>query len=271
MVKSSDIQNIIVAGKSGAGKQPRIDVLINEFGLTQLSTGNIFREYVGAFDKSGFQGDLERFYDAEKDTFVPEDEIIQAIKDQIPEIQDPRPVMLGLKAKYFMNTGRFVPNTSTNELFTEYFSKGDFKGFVLDGYPRTPDQAEYLLDLCKEKGVNIDMVVLVNNADKLIIQRTMGRRICPSCKKVYHTEFKPSKNGVHCDECGTEIIQRSDDTAEKIQMRLAEYYDKVIPMMTIIEDAGIPVVTVDGNLEVFTDENVRRSVMEQVQPLLDQN
>ncbi len=269
MVKKDEIENIIVAGKSGAGKQPRIDVLAKEFGLTQLSTGNIFREYVGAFEKSGFKGDLERFYDEKKDTFVPDEEIISSIKEQLPDVEDPRPVMLGLKAKYFMNTGRFVPNSSTNELFTEYFSKGDHKGFVLDGYPRTPDQAEYLLDLCKEQGVRIDMVLLVNNSDKLIINRTMGRRICPSCKKVYHTEFKPSKDGVHCDVCGTELIQRTDDTADKIQMRLAEYYDKVIPMLNILEKAGIPTITVDGNLEEFTEENVKRSVMDKIDPLLE--
>ena len=75
MVTRENINNILVTGKSGAGKQPRIDVLVEEFGLTQLSTGNIFREYVGAFDKSGFTGDLERFYDAENDTFVPDQEI----------------------------------------------------------------------------------------------------------------------------------------------------------------------------------------------------
>lgn len=269
MVKKDNIQNIIVTGKSGAGKQPRIDVLVNEFGLTQLSTGNIFREYVGAFDSSGFTGDLEKFYDEINDTFVKDEFIEKAIKEQLPDLKEIRPVFLGLKAKYFMNSGRFVPNSSTNELFAEYFSKGDYKGFVLDGYPRTPDQAEFLLELCKDKGTNIDIVVLVNNADKLIIERTMGRRICPGCKKVYHTEFKPSKDNVHCDDCGTELILRSDDTAEKIQMRLTEYYDKVIPTLDILEKAGIPVLTVDGNLEEFTDENVRRSVMELVDPLLE--
>jgi adenylate kinase len=167
-----------------------------------------------------------------------------------------------------MNSGRFVPNHSTNELFAEYFSKGDYKGFVLDGYPRTPDQASFLLDLCKEKGTRVDLVVLVNNADKLIIERTMGRRICPSCKKVYHTEFKPSRDNLHCDDCGTELIQRADDTADKIQMRLAEFYDKVIPTLDILEKEGIQVVTVEGNLEVFTEENVKRSVMEKVEPVL---
>lgn len=268
MINKSDIRNIIVTGKSGAGKQPRIDVLIDEFDLTQLSTGNIFREYVGAFDGSGFTGDLERFYDAEKDTFIPDEEIIAAIKEQLPDLEETRPVMLGLKAKYFMNSGKFVPNNSTNELFTEYFSKQDYKGYVLDGYPRTPDQAKYLLDLVKEKGSSIDLVVLVNNSDKLIIQRTMGRRICPSCKKVYHVDFKPSKDNVHCDVCGEEIIQRADDTENKIKVRLSEYYDKVIPTLDILEKSGIPVVTVEGNLEVFTDENVKISVMEKVAPLI---
>ena len=270
MVKRNEINNIIVTGKSGAGKQPRIDVLVNEFDLEQLSTGNIFREYVGAFDKSGFKGDLERFYDSENDTFVPDEEIEAAIKEQLLDVEEVRPVLLGLKAKYFMNSGKFVPNNSTNELFTEYFSKNDHKGYVLDGYPRTPDQAEYLMELVKEKGTSVDMVVLVNNSDKLIIERTVGRRICPSCKKVYHTEHKPSKDNVHCDNCGKELIQRDDDTENKIKVRLAEYYDKVIPALDILEKEGIPVVTVDGNLEEFTEENVKRSVMEKLEPLLEQ-
>lgn len=267
MVSRDNINNILVTGKSGAGKQPRIDVLVEEFGLTQLSTGNIFREYVGAFDKSGFTGDLERFYDAENDTFVPDVELESAIKEQLPDVDEVRPVLLGLKAKYFMNSGKFVPNSSTNELFTEYFSKQDYKGYVLDGYPRTPDQADFLLKLVEEKESSVDLVVLVNNADKLIIERTMGRRICSSCKKVYHTEFKPSKDNIHCDACGADLIQRADDTENKIKVRLAEYYDKVIPALNILEEKGIPIVTVEGNLEVFTDENVKKSVMEQIEPL----
>lgn len=269
MVNRSDIHNIIVAGKSGAGKQPRIDVLVNEFGLTQLSTGNIFREYVGAFDASGFKGDLEGFFDEINDTFIKDEYIEKAIREQLPDLEHIRPVLLGLKAKYFMNLGRFVPDRTTNELFSEYFSKGGYKGFVLDGYPRTPEQAQFLLDLCSGNDTGMDLIVVVNNSDKLIIDRTIGRRICPSCKKVYHVEFKPSADGIHCDECGTELVQRSDDTVERIQMRLVEFYDKVIPALDVLEKTGIPVVTVEGNLEVFTEENVRRSVMEQIEPLLE--
>lgn len=269
MVKREYINNIIVTGKSGAGKQPRIDVLTEEFGLTQLSTGNIFRDLSGKFDRSGFKGDLERFYDSEKDTFVPDEEIEKAIKEQLPELDDVRALMLGLKAKYFMTSGKFVPNHSTNELFEEYFSKQNYKGFVLDGYPRTPGQARFLMDLLKESSSSVDMVVLVDNQDDLIIERTMGRRICPGCKKVYHKQFKPSKDNIHCDECGEELIQRSDDTGEKIKVRLQEYYDKVLPTLDVLKEKEIPIVTVDGNLKEFTKENVKRSVMDQIGPLLD--
>jgi adenylate kinase len=268
MIDKGRVQNIVVMGKSGAGKQPRIDVLTSEFGLRQLSTGNIFREYVGAFDRSGYKGDLERFYDPARDTFVPDQVIIDAIKAQLPDVKDARPVMLGLKAKYFMNSGKFVPNSSTNELFKEYFSRGGYKGFVLDGYPRTPDQSRFLLDLCREHGVRVDLVLLVENEDELIVERTMGRRICKGCGKVYHIKFKPSKDNVHCDACGKDLIQRSDDTEAKIRTRLQEYYDKALPALKILEDAGIPVAKVPGNLPVFTDAAVRESVISAIRPFV---
>jgi len=268
MIAKGEVQNIVVMGKSGAGKQPRIDVLVSEFGLKQLSTGNIFREYVGSFDGSGFKGDLERFYDPVKDTFVPDTVIISAIREQLPDVADPRSVMLGLKAKYFMNSGRFVPNSSTNELFREYFSRGGYKGFVLDGYPRTPDQSRFLLDLCWEHRVKVDLVLLVENEDELIVERTMGRRICKKCGKVYHIKFKPSRDNLNCDVCSLPLIQRSDDTEEKIRTRLKEYYDKAIPALKVMEGARIPVTRVPGNLPVFTDQAVKESVMKAISPYI---
>ena len=269
MVKRSEIDNIIVTGKSGAGKQPRIDVLVKEFGLVQLSTGNIFREFMGAFDSSGFKEDLKAFYDEKKDDLVPERKMRKMLEKALPEVKDLKPVMLGLKAKYFVNAGKFVPDSITNELFSEYFSKGRYRGFVLDGYPRTKEQTDFLLDLCMKNGTRIDLVMVVDNEDGPIIERTMGRRICPSCKKVYHIRSKPSKDGVHCDVCGAVLVQRSDDTEERIRTRLAEFYDKVLPALSVLEEKGIPVVHVEGNLKVFTDENVRASVMEKVGPFIE--
>lgn len=262
------VDNIVVAGRSGAGKQPRIDVLVRELGLVQLSTGNIFREFATAFDSSGFKGDIGVFYDPGKGSFLPDPAIGAALVKELPSLKDARPVVLGLKAKYFMNRGLFVPDTITNELFSEYFSRVGYKGQVLDGYPRTPEQARFLLDLCREKGSRLDMVVEVENEDELIVERTMGRRICKSCGKVYHIKFKPSKDGRTCDKCGGPLIQRSDDTEERIRTRLKEYYDKVVPAVELLRRSGVPVVKVPGNVEPFTEENVRRSVMDALSPFL---
>ncbi|MGA1821865.1 MAG: adenylate kinase family protein [Thermoplasmatota archaeon] len=263
MSQNTRFQNVIVMGKSGAGKQPRIDVLTSEFGLKQLSTGNIFREYVGAFNSSGFDGDLSAFYDEESGSFAENEEIAKTLSAAGVK-GDMDGIILGLKAKYFMNDGKFVPDEITNELFESFFSRDEYSGQVLDGYPRTPDQSKFLLDLSGRIGFKIDLMVLVDNEDELIVRRTMGRRICRDCGKVYHVEFKPSKDNEHCDVCSGDLILRSDDTEEKIRSRLGEFYDKAVPAMKVLEDAGIPLARVPGNLEVFTDENVRRSVMDAI-------
>ena len=263
MSHNAQFQNVIVMGKSGAGKQPRIDVLTSEFGLKQLSTGNIFREYVGAFNSSGFKGDLNPFYDEGRGSFVDNEVITKELTETGIE-GDLDGIILGLKAKYFMNAGKFVPDEITNELFESFFSRDDYRGQVLDGYPRTPDQSRFLLDLSGSIGFKIDLMVLVDNDDELIVRRTMGRRICSDCGKVYHIEFKPSKDNKHCNVCNGDLILRSDDTEEKIRSRLREFYDKAVPAMKVLEDAGIPLARVPGNLDVFTDENVRRSVMDAI-------
>jgi len=260
-INPDNITNIIVTGKSGAGKQPRIDVILEEFNLEQLSTGDIFRNYLGKFNDFGYNQDLNEFFDKEKNCFIADEKIAEIIGTNDDEI------ILGLKAKYFVNQGLFVPDYITNELFKSFFSKKNFRKQVLDGYPRTQSQAEFLLNLVKEQGVSIDFVLLVENSDENIIKRTVKRRICPKCKKVYHLEFKPPKDGELCKECGTKVIQRSDDTEEKIRSRLNEFQEKALPAVKILEQNDIPIVKVPGHLEVFTSENVRKSVMSEVKKL----
>jgi len=249
-----EVDNVIVTGKSGAGKQPRIDVLVEEYDLEQLSTGNIFRSYLGSFGEYGYDGDISQFWNEENERFVSDEEIAEGIGT------DDEEVLFGLKAKYFVDRGKFVPDRITNELFKSYFGKKDHHGQVLDGYPRTVEQAEFLLDLIEEKKSKIDFVLWVRNTDEKIIERTTKRRICPECGKVYHLKYDPPKNG-KCEECGVEVIQRSDDTEEKIRSRLQEFKDKTRPMIEKLEE-DIPVAEVPGHLEEFTPENVRKSVME---------
>jgi len=258
-VDPKNIKNIVVSGKSGAGKQPRIDVLVEEFGLEQLSTGDIFRNYLGKFNEYGYSNNLELFWNNESKQFISDEEIT----DQL-ETND-KDIILGMKAKYFVDRGLFVPDNITNSLFEAFFSKKLYQNQVLDGYPRTPEQSKFLLDLLEENNSKIDFVLIVDNTDERIIARTVKRRICPKCKKVYHLEYKPPNNGL-C-ECGEKVIQRSDDTEEQIRSRLNEFKEKALPALNFLKEKGIPIVKVPGHLENFTSENVRKSVMDEVQKL----
>ena len=251
-----EFTNIVVSGKSGAGKQPRIDVLVEEYGLEQLSTGDIFRNYLGKINEYGYDGDLEIFWNNDEKQIIPDEQIAEKLGTKDGEI------ILGLKAKYFVEQGLFVPDYITNALFEVFFAKKNYRNQVLDGYPRTPEQSKYLLDLIQKHDSKIDFVLIVDNTDGRIIQRTIKRRICPKCKKVYHLDYKPPKNGL-C-ECGTEVIQRSDDTEEKIRSRLNEFQEKALPALNYLKDQGIPIITVPGHLENFTSENVRKSVINEI-------
>ena len=263
------VQNIVVAGKSGAGKQPRIDVLVETYGLTQLSTGNIFREYLGHYGKVRDSVQVDGLWSDQG--FASDAQILSALEAaaQAKSIA-PEAAMLGFKAAQYVDRGLFVPDSITNDLLAAAFRKASGKGLVLDGYPRTPEQSDFLLGLLKETGTTIDLVLIVDNDDDAIVKRTVGRRICPNkaCGKVFHLEFKPPSADGKCTACGTAVIHRSDDTEEKIRTRLQEFQLKALPATQRLVQSGIKSCTVPGNLPVFTDEAVRESVLSVVKPAL---
>jgi len=263
------VQNIIVAGKSGAGKQPRIDVLVSTYGLRQLSTGNIFREYLGAFAKVREKAKTEGlFVDG---VFASDEKIGEALEASCKEAGVAvTSAILGFKAAQYVDRGLFVPDDITNALFAAAFRSAGGKGLALDGYPRTPEQSDYLTSLVKETGTKIDLVLIVDNDDEAIVARTIGRRICPSktCGKVFHLEFKPPTADGKCTVCGTPVVHRSDDTEEKIRTRLTEFQTKALPAIQRLTQSGIASATIPGNLPVFTDEAVKQSVLSVVKPLL---
>jgi adenylate kinase family enzyme len=263
------IENLVVAGKSGAGKQPRIDVLLAEFGLKQLSTGSIFREYLGAYGKVREDAKVDGLFG--DDGFAPDARIQAALApaSQAAGVAVDAAV-LGFKAAQYVDRGRFVPDDITNALLAAAFRAAGGKGLVLDGYPRTPEQSAFLLDLARSAGTRIDLVLVVDGDDEAIVKRTTGRRICPSktCGKVFHLEFKKPTPEGRCTACGTPVILRSDDTEEKIRTRLGEFQAKALPAIQALTAAGVPQVSVPGNLPVFTDEAVRQSVMAALAPVL---
>lgn len=263
------VQNLVVAGKSGAGKQPRIDVLVQAYGLRQLSTGNIFREYLGSWGKVRDRVKTDGLW--REGTFAADAEIDAAVAAACAEqgvtVEAAR---LGFKAAQYVDRGRFVPDDITNALLAAAFRAASGKGLVLDGYPRTPEQSDYLLALARECGTRIDLVLVVDNDDEAIVQRTIGRRICSSkaCGKVFHLEHKKPTPDGKCTVCGAPVIQRSDDTEEKIRTRLGEFQAKALPAIRRLTAAGIPSVAVPGNLPVFTDEAVRESVLSVTRPVI---
>ena len=117
-------------------------------------------------------------------------------------------------------------------------------GYILDGFPRTLNQAAAL-----DEKVAIDAAVDVEVPDEDIVKRMAGRRVCPSCGEPYHTEWKvPKKEGI-CDRCGAELIIRKDDEPETVLKRLTVYHDQTQPL---IDHYGKQdkLVAVDGTLSV---------------------
>eukprot|EP01106_Pelomyxa_sp_JSP_P016637 TRINITY_DN62_c0_g1_i2.p1 TRINITY_DN62_c0_g1~~TRINITY_DN62_c0_g1_i2.p1 ORF type:complete len:177 (-),score=52.44 TRINITY_DN62_c0_g1_i2:140-670(-) len=168
-----------------------------------------------------------------------------------------------MKAKYFVDQGLFVPDEITNAIFEQYFSRYDYRGLILDGYPRTLTQAQFLLDVCHRHGTRVDCVLLVDNDDDLIVKRTVGRRICPKCQKVYHVVSKPPRDGKFCTQCGAEVIQRSDDAEDKIKSRLHEFESKTLESIEWLRaHEHVPFFVVSGNLAVFNEQAVLDSVKE---------
>ncbi|KAH3745149.1 adenylate kinase [Pelomyxa schiedti] len=233
--------NLVVMGKSGSGKQPRIEALAGLFGLKQVSTGNMFRFYLNKLN-------------------VPHEEIKRVLLPLSSE-EEVDDIVLGMKAKFFVDCGRYVPDTITNMLFDSLFKKESGRGLILDGYPRTLDQAKHLMDLRNALGTRIDAIILVENSDEIVRARTVGRRICPSCGKVFHIVYKPPKDGKVCPQCGVDVIQRSDDSLEKIDSRLEEYSTKTVPALQyLVNECRIPLYHVPGNLPIVTEEAVLSSV-----------
>ncbi|WP_434310687.1 adenylate kinase [Hominifimenecus sp. rT4P-3] len=153
---------------------------------------------------------------------------------------------LGKKAKEFMDAGALVPDELTVDLVLDRIGREDCKnGYILDGFPRTINQAEKLTEALSSQGGDIDFAVNVDVPDESIIKRMAGRRMCPSCGASYHVvNIPPKKEGV-CDRCGADLITRKDDQPETVKNRLSVYHEQTQPLYDYYKEKGL-VVDVDG-------------------------
>lgn len=147
---------------------------------------------------------------------------------------------LGDKAKAIMDAGGLVSDDIVLALVKERVSQQDsVSGFILDGFPRTIPQADSLILLLDRVGKKIDYVISLDVDNQELISRLSGRRTCPSCGKGFHVKFdKPVREGV-CDNCGTHLIQRDDDSEHAVIKRLKVYDEQTSPLKSYFNDLGI--------------------------------
>lgn len=192
--------NMLIMGGPGAGKGTMSGKIVTELDVKHISTGDIFRS---------------------------------EIRRQTPT---------GMEAKKYMDQGLLVPDEVVNKMVISYLTRqGDEleNGYLLDGYPRTLEQAKAFDAFADGTEYAIEKVIVMDIDPAILAKRVTGRRICKSCCEIYHIETKPSKVEGICDSCGRELYQRKDDTLESLNVRLGEYQRLTEPVQDYYNEKGI--------------------------------
>lgn len=191
--------NILIMGGPGAGKGTMSAKIVEKYNVCHISTGDIFRSEIG------------------------------------------NQTELGMMAKSYMDKGLLVPDEVTNQMVKSYLENLEDKknGFLLDGYPRTIDQAKAFDALSAGSDLAIDTVIAMELDFSVLSGRITGRRLCRNCGEIYHMVTKPPKQEGICDKCGGELYQRKDDTEESLKVRLDEYSRQTEPVLDFYEEKGL--------------------------------
>jgi adenylate kinase len=153
---------------------------------------------------------------------------------------------LGQLAQSYMNKGELVPDDVTIAMVRERLSRQDCQaGAILDGFPRTPAQADALKQMLAEFGGDVDYVPFISAADEVLVTRLSGRWTCRANGHVFHTAFNPPQRPGVCDLDGSELYQRDDDKAETVTRRIQVYMQQTAPLIEYYREAG-KLVEIDG-------------------------
>ncbi len=202
--------NIILLGPPGAGKGTQSKYLEDRFHLKQLSTGDMLRHAV----MTGTE--------------------------------------VGLIAKPYMDSGQLVPDEVVLGVIFETIDAlpDDLPGFILDGFPRTAQQASDLDRCLKTRIKTIDAVIVVEVSDDQLVKRIAGRFTCGTCGEVYNDHFRLPKTEGVCDRCaGGSFKRRSDDNAETVRARLEVYHKQTEPLIGYYGREG-KLHAIDGELPI---------------------
>jgi adenylate kinase len=203
---------IIFLGAPGSGKGTQSKLVAKDFGIPQLSTGDILREAV----KNGTE--------------------------------------VGKEAKRFMDAGDLVPDQIIVGIIKDRTAENDCqKGFILDGFPRTVEQADALQEMFNQSGQSLDRVVYLEIDPEKVIERLTGRRVCSNCGAEFHLKFKTPKTDGKCDVCGSDLIHRSDDHEDKIRNRLQNYDRQTAPLIAYYQGSKVLArVKAEGDIPAIT-------------------
>lgn len=153
---------------------------------------------------------------------------------------------LGIEAKRHIDKGQLVPDEVTINMVKDRLQQDDCKnGYLLDGFPRTVNQAEALQEFLKERNEELDTALLIEVPTGFILERMTGRRVCPSCGASYHIKFNPPTIHGKCNVCGSDVIQRKDDTEETVSERLDVYERQTQPLIDFYKERNL-LSTVEG-------------------------
>jgi adenylate kinase len=168
---------------------------------------------------------------------------------------------LGQKAKEYMDAGDLVPDALIVAMVAERLQEDDAQdGFILDGFPRTLEQAEALDKQLSELGRRVTAAVLITVPDEEVVRRLSGRRVCVKAGHNYHVEFDPPKREGVCDQDGSRLIQRDDDKPEVIENRLRVYHEQTEPLVDHYDELGL-LKRIDGTRDAAEVHDHIRAVI----------
>ena len=149
---------------------------------------------------------------------------------------------VGVEAEKYISQGMLVPDEVTIKIVEERLKDSDVQdGLILDGFPRTIEQAEALDKMLKDLNKSIKLAINLETPEEEIIDRIVSRRVCSNqeCKAVFNTKLNPPKVDDVCDKCGAELKQRKDDNEETVKNRLETYYNQSAPIVDYYKNKGL--------------------------------
>ncbi len=222
--------HVIIMGPQGAGKGTQAAVVAPRLGLVHIATGDLFREVMAS--ESDLGSEIRGYYD--RGALVPDDLTIRMLMTRVDQVLR---------------------------------DDENLRGMLLDGFPRNQAQAKALDATLSERHETVAAVVHIDVPQAILMDRLTGRLICPNCGATYHREFNPPKQPGICDVCGSTLTQRSDDTPEAVDRRLAIYYEQTEPVLTYYRDAGL-LIDVNGDRPI---DEVSQSIVDALNTRLNGN